>query len=295
VNKFISLSLICLLLLLFSNNISFANEAAVLSQKEISNRLSLYLPLNKILDVYSVSDSDGNKCWIVVSVDESNLTDLDLFSVVGEGIIFKNLDHIVLNYQNPIFKVFSLDNNSSSALLVWERTGSGAFLSYKVFLVKDDRFVDIAQGESLFQGNIKTFDGGYELTSSDKRWFYVWDGNKFEKSLEGDSLSYPDNFVSNDDSIDSSAFLVTYRVGKDEISWLSNNDVNLKVGQKLLLKRLNPLEDSTCRIMYNSGNISYKGNGLFQADKQGKAIITIVPEGYDWSKAKTVTITISVS
>ncbi|MEO1784081.1 hypothetical protein V4762_03275 [Thermodesulfobium sp. 4217-1] len=294
-NKVISLYLICLLFLLFSSDISFANEAAVHAQSDISNRLSLYLPLNKILNVYPVNNSDGNKCWIVVSIDENNLTDLDLFSTVGEGIIFKNLDRLVLNYQNPTFKVFPLDNNNPSALLVWDREGSGAFLNYKIFLVKDGRLVDIAEGESLFQGSIKTFDGGYELTSSDKRWFYVWDGEKFEKSLEGDSLSYPDNFAANENSIDQNAFLVTYRVDKNEISWLSNDEVRLKVGQKMLLRRLNPLEDSTCRIIYSFGNISYKGNGLFQAEKQGATIITLVPEGYNWSKARTLTITISAS
>ncbi|HEM55775.1 MAG: hypothetical protein C0177_05025 [Fervidicoccus fontis] len=294
-NKVISLYLICLLFLLFSSDISFANEAAVHAQSDISNRLSLYLPLNKILNIYPVNNSDGNKCWIVVSIDENNLTDLDLFSTVGEGIIFKNLDRLVLNYQNPTFKVFPLDNNNPSALLVWDREGSGAFLNYKIFLVKDGRLVDIAEGESLFQGSIKTFDGGYELTSSDKRWFYVWDGEKFEKSLEGDSLSYPDNFAANENSIDQNAFLVTYRVDKNEISWLSNDEVRLKVGQKMLLRRLNPLEDSTCRIIYGYGNISYQGNGLFLAKKQGTATITLVPGGYDWSKAKTITVTISAS
>jgi hypothetical protein len=294
VTRFISLSLICLLFLFFSGNISFANEAALFSQNEISNRLSLYLPLNKILDVYSVSNNTGTKCWIVVSVDESNLTYVDLFSAVGDGIIFKNLDQLILNYQNPKFKMFSIDSNLS-ALLVWDQEGSGAFLNYKVFLVKGGKLVNIAKGESLFQGDIKTFDGGYELTSSDKRWFYTWDGEKFEKSLVGDFLSYPDNFVSNVSSLDQNTFLVTYRVDENEISWLSNSEVRLKIGQKMLLRRLNPLEDSTCRIIYNSGNISYKGNGLFQAEKQGVAIITLIPEGYNWSKAKTLTITISAS
>lgn len=294
-NKFISLFLIFLLFLFFSSNISFANEAAAFVHSDISNKLSPYLPLNKILNVYSVSDKNDNKYYIVISVDESNLTDLDLFSPVGEGVIFKNLDHIVLDYQNPIFKVFPLDNNNPSALLIWDREGSGAFLKYKIFLVKEGKLVIISEGQSLFQGSIKTFDGGYELTSSDKRWFYVWDGKTFEKSLEGDSLSYPDNFFPNDNSLDQNAFLITYRVDKNEISWLSNDEVRLKVGQKILLRRLNPLEDSTCRILYNPGNISYKGNGLFQAEKQGKSIITLIPEGYNWSSAKTLTISISAS
>ncbi|WP_108308463.1 hypothetical protein [Thermodesulfobium acidiphilum] len=294
-NKVISLYLICLLFLLFSSDISFANEAAVHAQSDISNRLSLYLPLNKILNVYPVNNSDGNKCWIVVSIDENNLTDLDLFSTVGEGIIFKNLDRLVLNYQNPTFKVFPLDNNNPSALLVWDREGSGAFLNYKIFLVKDGRLVDIAEGESLFQGSIKTFDGGYELTSSDKRWFFVWNSDKFEKNIEGDFLSYPDNFVSDANLPDGNTLLVTYRVEKKEVSWLSNDRVSLKVGQKLFLRRLNPLEDTTCRIIYGYGNISYQGNGLFLAKKQGTATITLVPGGYDWSKAKTITVTISAS
>ncbi|WP_448588878.1 hypothetical protein [Thermodesulfobium sp.] len=292
--RFVSLSLICLIFLLFLSSISFADKATLLSQKEITNRLSLYLPLNRILDTYLVRDSNANKYYIVVSVDENNKTHLDLFSPVGDGIIFKNLDHIVLDYQNPNFKLFNLGTDQS-ALLIWERMGSGAFLSYDVFLVRDERLVNIAQGKAIFQGDIKTFDGGFELTSSDKRWFYVWDKDQFEKNLEGDFLSYPDNFVSNVSSIDSNTVLITYRVGEGEISWLSSSDVDLKVGEKLLLRRLNPLEDSTCRILYNDENLSYEGNGLFKAKRSGKAVITLVPNGYDWGKAKTITIVISAS
>ena len=294
VKRFVSLSLICLIFLLFLSSISFADEATLLSQKEIKNRLSLYLPLNRILDTYLVRDSNANMYYIVISVDENNKTHLDLFSPVGDGIIFKNLDHIVLDYQNPNFKLFNLGTDQS-ALLIWERMGSGAFLSYDVFLVRDERLVNIAQGKAIFQGDIKTFDGGFELTSSDKRWFYVWDKDQFEKNLEGDFLSYPDNFVSNVSSIDSNTVLITYRVGEGEISWLSSSDVDLKVGEKLLLRRLNPLEDSTCRILYNDENLSYEGNGLFKAKRSGKAFITLVPNGYDWGKAKTITIVISAS
>ncbi|AEE14018.1 hypothetical protein Thena_0372 [Thermodesulfobium narugense DSM 14796] len=287
--RLISLFLILAIFLSLTCRISSADE------KDIFDRLSLYLPLNKILEIYPIEERDGSKYWIVASVDENNHLDLDLFTTVGDGIIFKSLDHKVLDYQNPNFKLFSLGKDNPDALLVWDREGSGAFLSYEVFMVKDDELYIPEKGSSFYQGDIKTFDGGYELTSSDKRWFFVWDGEKFEKNIEGDFLSYPDNFVSNDNSLDENTQLVTYRVEKDEISWLSSDNVDLKVGQKLLLRRLNPLEDATCRIVFSSGNISYEGNGLFLAKKQGKAIITLVPGGYDWSKAKTLSVTISAS
>lgn len=116
---------------------------------------------------------------------------------------------------------------------------------------------------------------------------YKWDGSKFiseQLFLQQD--------IHTDDVV------IHYAMSKEGPLTVSESEVNLKVGQRLIFVRDDKLEEQE-RIMQSGDDPNFVdildpiSNRIYMAQKPGTLTITIVPNGgYDWDNAKEIKATV---
>lgn len=116
---------------------------------------------------------------------------------------------------------------------------------------------------------------------------YKWDGSKFiseQLFLQQD--------IHTDDVV------IHYAMSKEGPLTVSESEVNLKVGQRLIFVRDDKLEEQE-RIMQSGDDPDFVdildpiSNRIYMAQKPGTLTITIVPNGgYDWDNAKEIKATV---
>ena len=116
---------------------------------------------------------------------------------------------------------------------------------------------------------------------------YKWDGSKFVSEQL---------FLQQD--IHTDDVVIHYAMSKEGPLTVSESEVNLKVGQRLIFVRDDKLEEQE-RIMQSGDDPDFVdildpiSNRIYMAQKPGTLTITIVPNGgYDWDNAKEIKVTV---
>lgn len=186
-------------------------------------------------------------------------------------------------YWYPKVNVVNLLNSKSQQFIISDIQGSGGFLTYKVIGYVDNNFKTLLERKDIFQGNY-TITPNNEIIESmgHQDTLIKWHKNMFSiKKLDQEIVS----------PIGKNDIRLKYTIDDNHHINIPTTNINLKVGQKLQLQRINT--GVTERILYSNNKTLLFKKDYVQAIKPGNTYITIIPGGYDSDNQVIINVNIS--
>ena len=184
------------------------------------------------------------------------------------------------NYRDAVigFIVVNVLPGEDQQVVLFQKVGSGQFLSYEVVGASDAGLRTLLSREGIFMGRVTEEEGLLVEACSDLKQVFVWTGGQFvaqryvEKSpilVEGDQL---------------------FRYGVDEEGevWTEAPLVKLRKGGRLYLRREG--DGNATRILFQGRQVIEHDGISYVAVGAGSSEITIIPGGYKHERAKRIVV-----
>lgn len=159
--------------------------------------------------------------------------------------------------------------------------GSGRHLNYDVLGLDDDNVVNYLHREDLFQGMVWLEEG--QIIESESNKYYIW---KIENS---NPVRYPYDIPAIPGAV-----VINYEILADHTVWIVKDTFDVTAGTTIQLVRTDDSEVAV-RILLGNGTLGTEflpKLSAFKLLQTGSQKIIIIPDGYDWDKARTITINI---
>ena len=187
-------------------------------------------------------------------------------------------------YQGGGVFIANLTGDGRQQFVAYTVSGSGGFLSYRIFGYTDGTISLMLEREAIFQGSLEARPSGLLERSSDQTTLFTWDGRSFIGTRVIVAEPVPTGSAS-----------LHYRVTSEKV--LGPERIELKIGQFLSLARDDDSSYSTRIFAPTPGNGVLEPvpgrSGIYQGVGQGQASITIIPRGYDWANKLEVQILVT--
>lgn len=170
-----------------------------------------------------------------------------------------------------------LPGNVQQVLLI-QRAGSGGFLSYDVLGAVDGKLQTLLSRSRIFLGHVRVQDGALIEENGDLATAWRWRGDQFVSSPHTE----PQPILREGD------WIVRYGIDESGRAWVDWENVALKLGSRLYLRREG--DGAVARVLYGGNQVIENEGEFYLAKKPGVTDIIIIPNGYNHDKAKKIDV-----